>query len=92
MFHRRTRRPEFHVPDWQLAGTGACVGGNLNHWVPERKVQTDRQIAICHTCPHQAECLEWALDGNEKGVLGGTTERQRQTIKKRRRDAQHLSN
>jgi WhiB family redox-sensing transcriptional regulator len=42
---------------------------------------------ICHTCGVEAECLEHVLelDRNELGVWGGTTERERRVVRRRRK-------
>lgn len=37
---------------------------------------------VCHACTVRAECLIWALEnGEDTGVLGGLTEKERQQIK-----------
>lgn len=38
---------------------------------------------ICDSCPLKVQCLEYALLNNEIGIWGGTTERQREEIKRR---------
>ena len=43
---------------------------------------TARAIAICQDCPQQSPCLQYALDNNERGVWGGTSERQRKKIRR----------
>ena len=41
-------------------------------------------LAICATCPVQAECLQYALDADEKiGIWGGTNGRDRRRYKQR---------
>lgn len=39
---------------------------------------------ICYSCPLIADCLEYALKSQEIGIWGGTTERQRDKMRKRR--------
>ena len=42
-------------------------------------------IAICNTCPVQAECAQYALDNEEiYGVFGGLTGNQRRVILNRK--------
>lgn len=38
--------------------------------------------SVCGGCPVQVECLEHALKNHEYGIWGGTTERERQKIKR----------
>lgn len=41
---------------------------------------------ICRTCPAQKACLDYALThGEDKGIWGGTSERERRRILRRRR-------
>lgn len=35
---------------------------------------------ICRGCPLKADCLQWAIDAEEVGVWGGTTERDRERL------------
>lgn len=49
---------------------------------------TKRALKICQTCPEQDPCLEYALSlpiGQDIGIWGGTTERQRERIRRNRR-------
>ncbi|MBP2704368.1 WhiB family transcriptional regulator [Microbispora sp. RL4-1S] len=39
--------------------------------------------AICRGCLVIAECLAWALDNDETGVWGGTTETERRRMKRK---------
>jgi hypothetical protein len=38
--------------------------------------------AICAECPYKARCLEYAINNHEQGIWGGTTERQRNVLRK----------
>lgn len=49
------------VPVWPEA---ACRGSGLD-WFPSRHdlwAEADA-VNVCRTCPHQAECLAWAIEG-----------------------------
>jgi WhiB family redox-sensing transcriptional regulator len=65
--------------------------GNCQFEPPERFFPSDGvgvEIAkrICETCPVQTPCLEYALEQRiDHGVWGGTSERQRRRILKKRR-------
>lgn len=46
-------------------------------------------IQICRSCPVQPECLEYALDSNERfGIWGGMTVNQREQVRDLRRTEQ----
>lgn len=38
---------------------------------------------ICSTCPLKVECLVYALEADQIGIWGGTTDRERQNMKRR---------
>ena len=45
--------------------------------------QIDQAKAVCHECPSQGPCLEFALMTNQdSGVWGGTSEEERRKIRK----------
>jgi WhiB family redox-sensing transcriptional regulator len=50
-------------------------------------VQLQKAKAVCHTCPVQEPCLEWALRsepiGQEAGVCAGLGEAERRALKRR---------
>lgn len=53
---------------------------------------------VCSGCPEALKCLQWALDNDEQGVWGGTTDeerrkvgrKQKMTREQRRRDVSNL--
>jgi WhiB family redox-sensing transcriptional regulator len=45
---------------------------------------TQRLLDLCEGCPVKVTCLEFAIAGNEPGIWGGTSFRQRRAIKKER--------
>lgn len=38
-------------------------------------------VAVCAECPERLPCLTWALEYDERGVWGGTTEPDRRSMK-----------
>lgn len=70
-------------PDW--AHDAPCQ--RLHHiFFGPNATSTRRAKAICDTCPHEAECLEYALEINvSDGVWGGTTARERRAIRRERK-------
>lgn len=76
------------VPVWPEA---ACRGSGLD-WFPSRHDLRAEAAAInvCRTCPHQVECLAWAVEHDECGIWGGVTERERRRVRDRgRREIRH---
>ena len=74
--------------DWSGA---ACVGQPPEMWFPEgyshrESLEALEAKRICHTCPLEAACLEWAM-GNETGrakdragIYGGLDELERTNL------------
>ena len=67
----------------------ACRGSDPDIFYPVNEDDADEAIAICMACPVREPCLEYALVARERyGVWGGTTEKDRRRIwRKRRRSA-----
>lgn len=42
--------------------------------------QTTAAKAVCRSCPVTDQCLGYALSHGERGIWGGTTERERDTL------------
>jgi WhiB family redox-sensing transcriptional regulator len=56
---------------------------------PSDGVGVDRARRICESCPVREPCLEYALAQHiDHGVWGGTSERERRRILRRRRSGQ----
>lgn len=69
--------------DWQEYSN--CLGANPDVFFPDRGTPLKAAKAICNDCVVQEDCLEYALENGEKfGVWGGTSERQRRSIRKAR--------
>lgn len=65
----RTKDPELFFP---VGSSGPSI------------LQTAEAKAVCHDCPVQSECLEWALrTGQDAGVWGGMSECERRELKQR---------
>lgn len=75
---------------WQVQG--ACRGEDSTLFYYEDNERGDNKDnrtaaakAICDTCKVKTECLEFALQIDERyGIWGGTTPEERYTIKRRR--------
>jgi WhiB family transcriptional regulator, redox-sensing transcriptional regulator len=66
----------------------ACRGLDPRLFFPADDEDAGPATAICAECPVREPCLEFALGSREReGVWGGTTERERRRILRRRRRA-----
>lgn len=66
----------------------ACKGASIDIFVPEladnRNIKAAKQF--CQYCPVRPQCFAYALANPELvGIWGGTTYRQRQELRKRKR-------
>jgi WhiB family redox-sensing transcriptional regulator len=65
---------------------GNCRDYSPSVFFPSDGVGVDRARKICATCSQIQPCLEYALENRiDHGVWGGTSERERRRILKRRR-------
>lgn len=65
---------------------GECRNFPASAFFPSDGVGVDTARAICATCKVKEPCLEYALTYRiDHGVWGGTSERERRRILKRRR-------
>jgi WhiB family redox-sensing transcriptional regulator len=64
--------------------TGACSGSNTELFFSDEVDEIDQALEICSGCPIRLVCLEDALESNEYGIWGGTTESMREQIKANR--------
>ncbi len=69
---------------WMLRAR--CRGMNPSVFFPTDGVGFEAARQICLDCPVRAECLEYALVNRiDQGAWGGTSERERRRILRRRR-------
>ena len=62
-----------------------CLGVDGEIFFPEQGESARPAKSICAECAVRAECLEFALDRNEKfGIYGGRTVRERKAIRRQR--------
>ncbi len=64
----------------------ACLGIPDNIFFPDpgENALAAQAQQICHTCPIVDACREWAIYNHEQGIWGGTTDRDRETIRRDR--------
>lgn len=65
-------------PWWTQA---KCAGLNPNLFFPQREGHHP-QIRICHTCPVQQPCIQYALQDGGPGHWGGTTQQTRRQARR----------
>jgi WhiB family redox-sensing transcriptional regulator len=60
-----------------------CAQSDPEAWFPEKGGSSREAKAVCRMCLVRADCLEYALDKQEKfGIWGGMSERERRRIKR----------
>jgi len=65
-----------------------CKGSDPDLWLgPDREETREEKLAreddakvVCGECGVKDECLEWAIATRGKGVMGGTTDRERRGL------------
>jgi hypothetical protein len=73
-----------HVCDDECEGPEGCIKGKSEEGRFNRIQQAKR---ICEVCPEREPCAIWAIvTGQEFGIWGGLTERERNKIKRRMRE------
>jgi predicted Fe-S protein YdhL (DUF1289 family) len=72
------------VDNLQFSGQGSCYGLPTHEWdtLFFGKSARKAKMEFCNDCPIIMECLEWALKHDERGVWGGTTDKERRQIKR----------
>ncbi|MER5181167.1 WhiB family transcriptional regulator [Streptomyces sp. NPDC002896] len=66
---------------WQEQALCAQTGGDF--FFPEPGSSVREAKSICRLCEIRSECLEYALDNDERfGVWGGLSEKERQRLRR----------
>jgi WhiB family transcriptional regulator, redox-sensing transcriptional regulator len=66
---------------WQ--GRALCGQADPEAFFPEKGGSTREAKRICRSCEVRADCLEYALEHDERfGVWGGMSERERRRLKR----------
>jgi WhiB family redox-sensing transcriptional regulator len=74
----RIERPAFFTD-------AACRGMGPAQWFPSKGKATNAVRERCAACPVVRECLDYALaDPTLQGIWGGTSEEQRDQLRRRR--------
>ncbi len=60
-----------------------CAQTDPEAFFPEKGGSTREAKQVCRSCEVRAECLEYALENDERfGIWGGLSERERRRIKR----------
>nr|WP_269814155.1 WhiB family transcriptional regulator [Glycomyces dulcitolivorans] len=75
-----------NVPEWQVRAL--CAQTDPEAFFPEKGGSTRDAKRICARCEVKENCLQYALDHDERfGIWGGLSERERRKIKRQAREA-----
>lgn len=78
---------DFEDTAWQW--DALCAQTDPDSFFPEKGGSTREAKRICEDCPVRAECLEYALERDERfGIWGGLSDRERRALKQARQEAQ----
>lgn len=73
--------PDWREPRWQ--DLSLCSQTDPEAFFPEKGGSTREAKKVCRGCEVRAECLEYALERDEKyGIWGGLSERERRRLKR----------
>jgi WhiB family redox-sensing transcriptional regulator len=62
---------------------GLCAQTDPDAFFPEKGGSTREAKRVCRSCGVRAECLEYALEHDERfGIWGGMSERERRRLKR----------
>lgn len=71
------------VPDEPWRYDAICAQIDPELWFPDKGGSTREAKKVCLGCPSRLECLQYALDHDERfGIWGGLSERERRRLKR----------
>lgn len=83
----------FTIPAWEpWMDSALCSQTDPESFFPDKGGSVREAKAICRACDVRAECLEYALDNEERfGIWGGMSERDRRKLLRRMHTGQEAS-
>jgi WhiB family redox-sensing transcriptional regulator len=70
-------------PDSDWKNRGQCRQVDPDSFFPEKGGSAKDAKRVCRSCPVRLQCLEFALENDERfGVWGGLSERERRRVKR----------
>lgn len=74
-------QPQPSDEDWY--SQALCPETDPDAFYPEKGGSTAEAKKVCRGCPVRTQCLQWALDNDERfGVWGGLSDRERRRLKR----------
>lgn len=74
------------IDDWRLQAL--CAQADAAQFFPDKGQSPLAALKICADCPVRVECLNFAMENDERfGVWGGMTERGRRQLRRERQEA-----
>ena len=70
--------PDAFFPEEVEDSNGKVISSSYKHEYEAK--------SICAGCPLRIQCLSYALENNEPGIWGGTTEHERRLLKRNKKD------
>lgn len=75
------QRPDEEALSWQ--SDALCAQTDPEAFFPEKGGSTREAKRICESCEVRAECLQYALENDERfGIWGGMSERERRRLRR----------
>lgn len=85
-----------NYPDFHEKGPASCTAPEVNPDIFFTDPKDDNYLkdtskakGYCGLCVYKTECLAWALESDEIGVWGGTTDMDRRKIKRTKKVTQY---
>lgn len=72
-------------PAWM--GDGVCSSTDPELFFPDQGGHWQSAKRVCQACPVREQCLDFALEHGERGIWGGTSDRDRLRIRRDMREA-----
>ena len=77
--------PSVWMQDLSWRDKAICTGSGLNFVPTSSSYNPDEEAckALCHSCPVKEECLQWALEADDRfAICGGYTYKERRALKR----------
>jgi len=84
-----TTRGHMEYPDYKSQGPAPCTAIDPEDFFPDLEepgalTRANEAKKACADCPYLKACFEWAMENNEVGIWGGSSENDRRKERIRR--------